>query len=439
MFPRRQSRSLTRGVRSSRRAAAVALLLACGTEPPPPGALTIALADIPTTLANTSVAVTGTVTRTPPLAVAITVRATGGAAPAEVVAAADGAFTLNVSLTPNAVATITVTAADSTGSTSNAPTVQVRQDSRGPNVVAMTPANATAGLPPNQAVVVTFDEAVDPAHLELVTLQRGGVTVQPSITLTPDSLSMTITPSAGASGALFQVTINGVRDALGNVQGALASRCYMTAPPAGTSPIVDPSDDIYYAGQIGTITPSDFVSGSVSQTGGMVDVLLRFTTPRVVRATGDNGLLAAVDLDYDGLSSTGWRPIKDVIFDGVLPQSGAGADYGIWLGPFSGSQSVWGRYTAEAMMQILGAFDPAACGTTVGFTLDNSQLGLPGTFNLVGYFETSDANGGLFDAAPDTGVYPVTLVTAGPAAAAAASHAPASGVTARFPLRRLFR
>jgi len=199
---------------------------------------------------------------------------------------------------------------------------------------------------------------------------------------------------------------------LGNVQGALGGGCYTTAPPAGASAITDPQDDWYYAGQVSGITPSDFLNGSFSLTAGKLDVLVRFTTARTVRVTAPNALFAALDLDFDLSQATGYRPIKDIAFAGVLPASGAGADYAIWLGPWLGDSSVHGQYTAEGALRINDAFVPASCGTTIGFTIDNALLGAPLTFNLVGYFETSDANGAYGDAGPDAGVYPVTLPTA---------------------------
>jgi hypothetical protein len=395
---------------------AVVLLAACGTEPPPPGVLAILLDSVPPAVAATTLSLTGTVTRTPALAVPITVHAAGGVQPVEVAASASGAFSLDVGLTPNTVSSITVTADDSTGSTSDARTVQVRQDSRAPTVVSLSPADKASNVSPGQPIVVTFDEPIDPSYLSLASLRRGGLPLQGIITVAADSLTMTITPDVAAAGALYQVIVTGMHDALGNVQIALARGCYTTAPPPGASSITDPQDDVYYAGQVGGITPSDFLGASFSLTGSMLDVLLRFTTARAVRASGANALFAALDLDYDRSQATGYRPIKDIAFEGVLPSSGAGADYGIFLTQFAqlGDSSLFGQYTAEGTVQVVGAFVPDTCGNRVGFTLDNGLLGAPLTFNLVGYFETADANGAFGDAGPDSGVYPVTLPTAVP-------------------------
>lgn len=405
---------------------AVVLLVGCGTEPPPPGVLTVLLDEVPSALAATTLSLSGTVTRTPVLAVPITVHAAGGVQTVEVLASSSGTFSLDMQLTPNAVSTITVTADDSTGSTSEARTLQVRQDSRGPTVLSLSPTYGTANVTPGQAIVVTFDQAIDPSHLELIGVRRGGLPLQSSVAIAADSLTLTITPSAAAPGALYDVTINGVRDGLGNVQTALASTCYTTAPPTGASSITDPQGDVYYAGEVGAITPSDFLDASVSLTGSLLDVLLRFTSSRVVRTSGANALFAALDMDYDRSPATGWRPIKDIAFEGVLPVSGAGADYGIFLTQVAqlGDSAVFGQYTAEGTVQVAGTFVPVTCGNTVGFTVDNGLLLAPLTFNLVGYFETADANGAFGDAGPDAGVYSVTLPTA---AAPPTSGAPVGG------------
>jgi hypothetical protein len=421
---------------------AAALLAGCGTEPPPPGTLTLLLDSVPPAVAATTLSLTGTVTRTPVLAVPIILRAEGGVQVIEAVAASNGAFTLNMALTPNALSSITVTAHDSTGSTSQATTVQVLQDSRGPTVLSVSPVDGASDVSPNQAIVITFDQAIDPSYVSQVSVRRGGRPLRSAVAVTPDSLSMTITPGMAAPGALYQVTVNGVRDALGNVQTALKTACYTTALPAGATPIVDPEGDIYYAGQVTAITPSDFLGASFSVTGSLLDVLLSFTTARAVRSSGSNALFAVLDLDYDMQQATGWRPLKDIVFEGVLPASGAGVEHSIAVAawPDLGDSSFFGHYTAEGTVQVDGTFLTVGCGTRLGFTLDNGLLGAPATFDLVGYFETSDANGAFADAAPDSGVYHVALPTSGAPGGVAPVTGPRRPVRiVHLPSRRFLR
>jgi hypothetical protein len=440
MLPHAQADRVRRCIRTAIPTAA--LLVGCGTEPSPPGTLTVLLDSVPPAVAATTISLTGTVTRTPPLAVPIILRAEGGTQPIESVAAANGSFRLNVALTPNAPSTITVTAHDSTGSTSQAQTVEVLQDSRGPTILSVSPANGASGVSPSQAIVVTFDQPIDPSQLSLVSVRRGGRLLQSTITVTPDSLSMTITPGEAASGALYRAVINGVRDAVGNVQTALKTLCYSTTLPAGAALVADPQGDVYYAGQVTAITPSDFLGASLTLNGPLLDVILSFTTERAVQEAGSNALFAVLDLDYDTLQATGWRPLKDIVFDGVLPASGAGVEHTIAVAawPDLADSAFFGHYTAEGTVQVDGTFLTTACGPRLGFTLDNGLLGAPATFNLVGYFETSDADGLFADAGPDAGFYRVDLPQPRPprGAVAAPGRAPPVRII-HLPIRRPLR
>ena len=105
------------------------LLAACGTEPPAPGALALTVDPTSDAVNTPSITLTGTVTRTPGLDVPIGVRAVGGQQAVEAQAGVGGTFALEVALQENAEDVITVSAWDSTGSTSNEVTIQVRQDS----------------------------------------------------------------------------------------------------------------------------------------------------------------------------------------------------------------------------------------------------------------------------------------------------------------------
>jgi hypothetical protein len=402
----------------------IAALAACATEPPPPGELTVTLDPIPPAVASVSITLTGTIARTPPLTVPLFARATGGQQPVEVTASQDGGFALDVALVANAASTITVTAWDSTGSTPSVATVQVRQDSRGPGIVTVSPANGLADVPLDQVVVITFDEAVNPAP-GVTSVRRGARAIPFTATLSADSLSLTIRPEERVAGAVYQVMLGGVRDAVGNVQRTTLNACYTTAPAAGTIPIVDPEQDVYFAGDVAGLTPSDFIGASFSANGALLDVLLRFTTSRTVAVSGSSALFAVLDFDFQ--ADTGWQTFKDYVFEGVLPSSGVAADHAVLLTPLAqlGDSALFGRYVEELTLEPLGTFIPVTCGTTVGFALDLAALAPPSLFSLVGYFETGNANGVFADAAPDAGFHTVELP--GGAARAPRSVPPTSG------------
>jgi hypothetical protein len=419
-----------------------AVAIACGTEPPGPGELAISLDAVPPAVASTSVALTGTVTRTPALAVPIGVRAVGGQAAVEEQAGSDGGFALDVQLAPNTVSTITVSAWDSTGSTSGEAAVQVRQDSRGPAVLSVSPAHAATGVALDHVVVVTFDEPVNPAVPAITSVRRGGRTIPFGATLAPDNLSLTVTPGERAAGAIYQVVVGGLQDAVGNVQSVTLNACYATAPPAGTSVIADPANDWYYGGELAGLTPSDFLGASFVVTGALTDVLLRFSTARAVAASGANAVFGVLDLDYDLRDDTGWQSFKDYVFGGVLPPSHVGAEHAIVLAsiPELGDSSFFGRYVELLTIQPLGTFVPVACGTTIGFALENAALAPPAAFHLVSYFETGNQNGVFADPAPDGSYYVVDLPPqpAAPAAAAAARALRPPGGRIRLPARPRF-
>jgi hypothetical protein len=331
-----------------------------------------------------------------------------------------------------------VTAWDSTGSTSSSATAEVRQDSRGPRVVAQMPTQALTDAPVDQTLVVTFDEPVDPASA-VMTVRRNGRPIAFTTALAPDSLSLTITPAERVPGVVYQMMLGALRDAVGNIQPVTLNACYSTAAPAGAATFDDPRDDVYSAGDLAGLTPTDFVGGTLAVNGPVLDALLRFTTVRTVAASGSDAVFGALDFDFR--DSVAWQSVKDYVFEGVLPASGVGADHSVILTPVPqlADSAFFGEYVEPLTWQPLAAFMPAACGTTIGFALDLAVLAAPSTFTMVSYFETGSADGVFADPAPDAALFTIDLpagVVSGPGRASGGAAA-ASRPLIRIPAHRL--
>jgi hypothetical protein len=416
----------------------LALLAACGSETvtTEPGALVITLNGPPPSLTNAgTLAVTGQVTRTPAADLPIVVNATGGPNAVSDTAADDGSFALAVGLTLNAQNTLTISASDASGSSVTPVSVEVEHDGRAPQVSAMTPVNESDGVSP-ATVTVVFNEPVKPGSAALA-LSVQGVSVPGSAVLSADSLSLAFTPSGPLAGNAVHVVSVNAEDQLGNAAASLR-QCFVTGG-SGISVFTDPENDGFVDGTPGTaLVPVDLRELRLSQSGGNVHGVLRFSGPRSIDPTASNTVFVVLDLDIDQDGATGFVSLKDTVFQGLLAASGARVEYTIGLAAgigVAGDSAFAASYTAPLQFQTTSLFLPGFCGALAGFVVPMTALGNDdGAFDVVGYLDALDATGAYYDPAPDTGVFSAMLTSAGPGLRLGASAARGSR-RFRYPLR----
>lgn len=391
-----------------------ATIIACGAEPTPPGTLALNVNPLPTVVTTTTLAVSGQVQRLPtavdvPILVSVTVGTTVHTDTAEV----GGAWAFSVTLSPNSSNTITISASDPTGSTAEPVSVSVRHDNQGPTPMGLTPADRSDGVMP-ATVTAGFSEAVQPSSVHLTVLLQGAA-VPGDVVVAADSLSVTFTPATPfLPNAVHAVVLSGMKDEAGNA-GLTSSSCFVTG--GSQQSFTDATNDTYYAGSPpGNLSPLDLTEVRLAQTATTLLGIVRFSVAHSLSPGAIAPVLVAFDLDTDNDGGTGYTPTKDVAFNTVLPNSGLGVEYGIWLVPRSTptDSSFVVQYTAVLDGNFVYQFLPGECGLSVGFAVPRSVLGNEdGTFRTVLYSESfvNDTDG-YGDPAPDTGYFDVALPAA---------------------------
>jgi hypothetical protein len=424
----------------------LAVIVACGSEAvtTEPGALTITLNGPPPTLTNAGVLqITGQVTRTPAADLPVVVTATGGPNAVSDTATASGAFALSVGLTLNAQNSLSISASDGSGSNVSPVTVSIRHDNQPPQIANMTPAHESDGVTP-ATVAITFNEPVQSGTASLTVSVQGAV-VAGTTELSADSLTLTFAPAAPFPVNAIHAVSTTARDQLGNTLGG-ASRCFVTGG-AGIASFQDPANDIFLTGTPPAgLVPVDFLALRLIRTGGVLRGVIRFDAPRSLDAAANNNVLAVVDFDMDQDGGTGFTTFKDTIFvpAGVLPPSGARAEYTIWIIPQQtpADSSFAAQYTAPLDGPITYLFWPDLCGRLVGFAVPESALGgNVSAFYAVGYADAFPlvGNGGYLDPAPDTDFYVATLPTILPVPSAVPAPLGTSRVSDRVTMLRRAR
>ena len=395
----------------------LAVMPACGSGTLEPGTITIALLAPPAVTNDGVVELTGLVTRTPAASgTTIIVTATKSGQVESDTADASGAFLLTITLTINAENRILVSATDESGSTATPETVVVLHDGQAPRVSASTPANQADGVTP-ATITVQFDEPVVDGSAAIAVTQQGAA-VTGNATLSADSRTLTFTPSAAlAINAVYEWTISGAEDSVGNSQLVPTRQCFVTGG-SGIFMVADAADDVYAtAAPPSALVPPDLLQIRMARADGMIRTALQFDTPRSLSATANNTLFAALDFDVDADSATGFTTVKDFVFtpNSILPHSGTGAEYTIWIIPqaTASDSSFAGTYSEPLGGTVTFVFVPSLCGPLVGIVVPETALGGDvGSSRFVGYVDALAESEGYADPAPDVGFYTAVLTAA---------------------------
>jgi hypothetical protein len=360
------------------------VLAGCGTEP---GTLIITADALPALTPATELTVTGSVSRNPPATTSIVVSASGGLnAPAD---SADetGRFSLALQLRPNMVNSITLTAADGTGSTSVPVVLTITQDGVAPTVASMSPQGD--GVATNiTAIQIGLSEPVVLSGLNAgAQVVRGFEVVSGVSFLSADSLTLTFSPSqALKQNSVYSVVLVGVADRAGNLAAPAADACFVTQVTAPAMVVeTDSTGDILVASATG-ISPSDLVEFRLAVVGGELTGVLKYTTPRSYDTTATNNVVTLIELDTDQDSTTGYRTFKDSLYVvgglGTQFSSGTRVEYVIGIDPYPLSDtpelaglSYVGEYIDQFIFNLTDAYLPGFCGEFVGIVTTLSALG----------------------------------------------------------------
>jgi len=106
-----------------------------------------------------------------------------------------------------------------------------------PQVVQTSPANGATALPTNVQIVIQFNEPIDGAKLNGVTLTHGGANVIVSTSLTNGNYTLRLIPVVPLSpNTSYTLTVSGIQDLSGNPQGGTFTAIYQTGPGADLRP-----------------------------------------------------------------------------------------------------------------------------------------------------------------------------------------------------------
>jgi hypothetical protein len=399
-----------------------------------PGALTITLNGPPPSLTNAgTLPITGQVTRTPAAGGPIVVTATGGPNAVSDTAGADGSFALSVGLTLNAQNTLTITASDESGSSVTPVSHVVRHDAVPPQVASMNPTSGADGVTP-ATIQVVFGEPVRPGSPAFA-LTLYGVGVPGTAALSPDSLTLTFTPtSALVPNGVHLVSVTGARDVVGNTLTS-GGGCFVTGG-TGITVFADTGSLFQYGTPAGLVPP-DLRELRLGRTATTLHGVLQFAAPRTLDPNASNNTSVWIDLDIDQDGGTGFVPFKDIAFagPGLLPSSGSASEFLIEIGTLLSGADAVAMYTAQDTAQatfsatVTAPLSPSTCAAFLGFAVPFSAIGGDdGAFDVTLYVDVYRNNpaldpqdgSGIIDPAPDAGVYSAGLT-------AAAAVGPVSG------------
>jgi len=366
-------------------------LAGCGGDSA--GTLVLTVDALPAFVRDTSILVTGSVTRTPAKATDVIVNVAGGA-----VAAAEtlrtNKYTVRVRLTVNAANQLAVSATGATGSTSNVLNVTMRQDGQPPAITQATPADTSDNVALSTPIQVTFNEKVVVGAGGGIRLTRQGATIAGSTAVSGDSLTLTFTPSATLSpNSIYRISTTNVTDVAANAASSTAGTCFVTTPTGATATMSftdAASDTLYGNGGPDALLAPNLVAARFAREGTLFSGVFRFTGPRIFSATALNQGGVLLELDTDRDSTTGFWTFKDTLFFASTAfgpdyqtkySSGTKAEYVIDLEPTSTSVGVIidsafvGRKTSAINASIDGLFVPGTCGAMIGFVVPFSILG----------------------------------------------------------------
>jgi len=152
------------------------------------------------------------------------VQVLGGAVIVSVVVPESGLFAVNVPLNLDSLNTLSVQSNDASGNISavvdmdiDGGLLNIRQDSTPPTVISHSPVDGSIYVPINTAVLVVFNEAIDPGSALGFSLRQGSLVIPTTLSVSGNAVSLIPhTPLNFNSPYSYNLASSGIRDLAGN-------------------------------------------------------------------------------------------------------------------------------------------------------------------------------------------------------------------------------
>lgn len=290
--------------------AGLGIVAGCSSEPS--GVLTITLTALPEFTADTSIQVSGNITRTPPSKTAFVVTIAG--AVETVTDTVAGSFGATVKLKDNQENQLAITAFDGTGAVADPVIAVIVHDDTGPQVATSVPTDRQRNVALNTAIEVRFAEPlVQMGASASFTLTQNSRPVPGSATLSGDQTFFTFQPDQALEPhSIYEMVLDGFTDAAGNPIGEDRNVCFITTSEGlATSVSTDTSDTFFTSSTTPRdLIPPNMVGASLARAGNTLYGLFEFARERSL--TGDETKVSVfVDIDLDSDPSTGFPGFKD--------------------------------------------------------------------------------------------------------------------------------
>jgi hypothetical protein len=353
------------------------LVTACGESA---GTLEVTLdSTVPTITNKTTVAITGTVHRTPTIKTTYIVKIAKGLVTAADTVDSTGRFNVAMTLDKDTSNQFTVSATDEQGSTGPTVTVLVTHDDQPPTVAAVTPNFEADLVARSQTVSFTLSEPVVSPGVD-VGMFHGGARVTGTLTMGSDGVNGTFVPAGQlAPNSIYTLLFTGMQDAAGNTDTVFS--CFTTSGAATV--VTDTSVGGFKAGTPpAALVPPDMQEARWVVNAGALNGVVRFAARSSFFLADTNNVSVWVDLDIDQNPSTGFKAYRDSALAGLGPAyaSGLGVEYviGMFAADSSGVADVFAaHYVGVLQIDPSSAYTflPDVCGHFFGFSVPLSALG----------------------------------------------------------------
>ena len=367
--------------------AGLGIMVGCSSEPS--GVLIITLTALPEFTADTSIQVSGTITRTPPSETAFVVTIAGGVE--TVTDTVAGSFGATVRLIDNQENQLAITAFDGTGAVADPVIAVVVHDDTGPQVATSVPTDRQRNVALNTAIELRFAEPlVQTGPSASFTLTQNSRTVPGTATLSGDQTFFTFQPDQVLQPhSIYEMVLEGFTDAAGNPTGQDRDVCFITTSEGlATSVSTDTSETFFTSNTAARdLIPPNMMGASLARSGNTLYGLFEFGRERSLN--GDqNKASIFVDIDLDSDPNTGFQGFKDFqLSDAAFSQFSTrlGTELMISLdADVVATNGFVGVATADVTWDEIDVFLPGVCGRFFGFhttTVFDTPMGDDGRFN----------------------------------------------------------
>ena len=271
-------------------------------------------------------------------------------------------------------------------------------DTTPPTVTSITPPNGATAVGQNTPVVITFSKPLNPSTLVAnnIALFNGTTRINPSISRSPDSRTVTLSTTLPSSALITVVLTSGVTDLLGNHLADFSSQ-FTSAP---TPPTGHPSVITQRPGNGATGIPANTQITLVTNTP------LKTSTVTAALHVSQNGVLVSGSIAANGQNvvftpAAALQPgaLVQIFFDSNATDN-SGSTLNNYNGQFTIQASLTGvgptvtslspsygasnaPLTSVVDIQFTKPLDPATVNGTTFFLKQNDTISVPATVSLL--------------------------------------------------------